>query len=331
MRIVYLIGNGLDVKLGLKTRYEEFYKNAYTFQENDSEEIRLLKEEIKNNITDWADLEKKLGEYSTQVDSESTYLNLFKDIRNKLVAYMAGQEINFALSDSEREDFINKFREPYNYLVPGEKNEFNIYIESLRTSGAQVDFITFNYTRTLEMLLDYKETSISIKKSGKRDLMINQILHVHGYTDQRFVLGVDNEGQISNENFRNKKLLRTVVKPLNNMEAKHLVDKQCKELINNAHIICIYGMSIGETDKSWWAHIGVLLYDHKRKLIIFWWDNREGFSPIFSEERLNVSDEIKDKFLSQTSLEDNQKEVIRDNIYIVYKQEDIFNIPQIII
>lgn len=63
MNIVYLIGNGLDVKFQLKTRYSQFYENAYTIQENDSDLVKSLKTAIKESITDWADLEKKLGRY----------------------------------------------------------------------------------------------------------------------------------------------------------------------------------------------------------------------------------------------------------------------------
>ncbi|MEG1793915.1 MAG: AbiH family protein, partial [Rikenellaceae bacterium] len=155
MKIVYLIGNGLDVKLNLKTRYKEFYDKAYTVQEGDSDHVKSLKEDIKVNIQDWADLEKALGEYSTKVVSENTYLELFKDIKSKLVAYIAQQELNLSLTDEQRDDFINRFRAPFQYLVEGETNEFNTYINNLNRSELLIDFITFNYTKTLEVLLNF--------------------------------------------------------------------------------------------------------------------------------------------------------------------------------
>lgn len=99
-------------------------------------------------------IKKKLGEYSAQVDSEEKYLNLFEDIRLKLATYIAEQKFEFSHSDSERENFINKFGEPFNYLVEGEIVEFKTYISKLDSSFIGVDFITFNYTRTLETLLN---------------------------------------------------------------------------------------------------------------------------------------------------------------------------------
>lgn len=328
MRIVYLIGNGLDVKLKLKTRYEEFYKNAYNEQEDDPDHIKSLKAYIKDNIKDWADLEKKLGEYSAQVDSEEKYLNLFEDIRSKLAIYIAEQKIEFSHSDSERKNFINKFGEPFNYLVEGEIAEFDTYTSRLNPSIIEVNFITFNYTRTLEALLN-NNFPVSVWNDSKKNIVVNKIEHIHGYTDNRFVLGVDNKDQILNENFRSKKILRAIIKPMQNKEAKHLADKRCCSLINAADIICIYGMSIGETDKTWWEYIGENMYNGKKKLIIFWWDNDENFSPLFIEKYLNKTDDIRDKFLQQTNLDENQKEAIRDNIYVVYKQEDIFSISSI--
>lgn len=328
MRIVYLIGNGLDVKLKLKTRYEEFYKNAYNEQEDDPDHIKSLKAYIKDNIKDWADLEKKIGEYSAQVDSIEIYLSLFEDIRLKLATYIAEQKIEFSHSDSERENFINKFGEPFNYLVEGEIVEFNTYTSRLDPSFIGVNFITFNYTRTLETLLN-NNFPVSVWNDSKKNIVVDKIEHIHGYTDKRFVLGVDNKDQILNENFRSEKFLRAIIKPMVNKEAKHLVDNRCCNLINDAHIICIYGMSIGETDKIWWEYIGTNMYNGNKKLIIFWWDNDEKFSSLFIEKYLKKKEDVQDHFLQQTNLDDNQKEAIRSNIYVVYKQEDIFSISSI--
>ncbi|MEG2320489.1 MAG: AbiH family protein [Bacteroidales bacterium] len=327
MKIVYLIGNGLDVKLNLKTRYKEFYDNAYTIQDGDSDHVKSLKEDIKENIQDWADLEKALGEYSTKVTSENTYLELFKDIRNKLVAYIAQQELNLSLTDDQRDEFINRFRTPFQYLVEGETNEFNTYINNLNRSELLIDFITFNYTKTLEVLLNFDGEQILIKKQGRMDLFISKIEHIHGFTNARFVLGVDNEAQILNDKFRSEKLLRTIVKPINNSKAKHLADKRCLAHIHDANIICLYGMSIGETDKTWWQYIGEHILNYDKRLIIFWWDNDTDISPIYSEVRLDKIDDIKDRFLSQTNLDDKQKKSIWDKIYVVYKQDEIFSVP----
>lgn len=85
-------------------------------------------------------------------------------------------------------------------------------------------------------------------------------------------------------------------------------------------------MSIGDTDKTWWEYIGNHLKNNNKRLIIFWWDD-ENISSKFSDSRLNKADNIRDKFLSQTTLNEAQKEDIKNKIYVSYKEEKIFNSP----
>lgn len=327
MNIVYLIGNGLDVKYKLKTQYKDFYENAYAPKADDFDYIKSLKEAIKDDINSWADLEKRFGEYSQKVDSEETYLEMFKNIRKELVKYLQGQELKRELSDSERNDFIETFRNPAKYLIEGEKNEVNQFGQNKNVNIAvdYVDFVTFNYTRTLEILLHFDGNQIDFSNSKR--LYINNIDHIHGYIDRRFVLGVDNADQILNTKFRSEKLLSRMIKPLNNSRARHLIDKKCESLVNGADIICIYGMSIGDTDKTWWQMISKNLLNRDIKLIIFWWDKEE-ISPLFSEDRFDKVDEVISIFFNETDLDYKQKETVRNKIYVVIKEENIFSIPK---
>jgi hypothetical protein len=330
MNIVYLIGNGLDVKYKLKTQYKDFYENAYTPKADDFDYIKSLKEAIKDDINSWADLEKRFGEYSQKVDSEETYQKMFENVREKLIEYLKSQELKRELSDSERNDFIGTFRDPAQYLVEREKRQVNEFIQNknkdINISLDYIYFITFNYTRTLEALLHSDGNGINIDVSGRRRLYINPINHIHGYTDDRFVLGVDNEDQILNTKFRSSELLDMIVKPQNNNIAGHMVDDGCENVINNAGIICIYGMSIGDTDKTWWKLIGKNLAKDI-KLIIFWWDD-DNISTLFNEKLFNKREKVKNIFLNETDLDEKQKLDVRNKIYVVIKEEGIFNIPK---
>lgn len=124
-------------------------------------------------------------------------------------------------------------------------------------------------------------------------------------------------------------LLRKVVKPLNNQTAKHLVDNECKICIQNSDIICIYGMSLGETDQTWWKHIGQLITDYDKKLIIFWKDNSNSMIPsVFSDLRLDKVDEIKELFATRAQLNDTQKKAVWDKIYVVYNEDRMLKLPE---
>lgn len=330
MKILYLIGNGLDVKYGLKTRYSEFYKSAYTPTDNDSNGVKALKENIKDNINDWSDLEARLGDYSADVQDESEYLEVFKDIRAKLVEYIKIQDSAFLIetSDKQKTDFTKLVRHPQNFLEEGERNNVNQFVNSIgSTTYTELDFITFNYTQTLEKILGFSNSPIIIKHTNFKDLRIRSIEHIHGLHDYRFILGVDDKDQIKNKSFRSDRLLRTIVKPTQNSRSQLMRDNRSIELIRQADMICIYGMSIGKTDKMWWQHIVNVINDKNKRLIVFWYDENEA-SSLFCDSKFDIEDEVFARIFSNTNLTESQKQTVRQKTYVVYKNDQVFSIPK---
>ncbi len=61
MNILFLIGNGFDINIGLKSKYIDFYK-YYNSIKSDNEIITALKESLSINDENWSDLETALGE-----------------------------------------------------------------------------------------------------------------------------------------------------------------------------------------------------------------------------------------------------------------------------
>ena len=83
MNITFLLGNGFDIGLGLKTRYEDFYKQYTKISSADSEIIINFKNDLLNEdlnyskeIVDWSDFEKAFGQYSKNfsVDTKADYM-----------------------------------------------------------------------------------------------------------------------------------------------------------------------------------------------------------------------------------------------------------------
>ena len=69
MRILYFIGNGLDVSLGMKTRYPDFYDYYCSLDENmqDRDVIRLRNsiEQGKEELFRWIRLMKYINRIAT--------------------------------------------------------------------------------------------------------------------------------------------------------------------------------------------------------------------------------------------------------------------------
>ena len=88
MNVAFLLGNGFDLQLGLKTRYENFYE-YYSKRPSANELISHLKEHIndylegkKNRLPDvnWEDLEMALGKYTKELKSYEELEDKIKEI-----------------------------------------------------------------------------------------------------------------------------------------------------------------------------------------------------------------------------------------------------------
>lgn len=79
MNITYLIGNGFDVNIGLKSRYADFYETYVNIHPHDEADVikrfkagindYIKKESHKDNLKaiDWRDLEVALGQFTDQM------------------------------------------------------------------------------------------------------------------------------------------------------------------------------------------------------------------------------------------------------------------------
>ena len=79
---------------------------------------------------------------------------------------------------------------------------------------------------------------------------IRDIIHVHGFTDHDMIMGVNDIEQIKNKSFSEDiDITEEIVKPLQNQIIRMNFDNNAVRIINGSDIICVYGMSIGSTDK----------------------------------------------------------------------------------
>jgi hypothetical protein len=95
------------------------------------------------------------------------------------------------------------------------------------------------------------------------------------------------------------------------------------EYIDTSEIYCIYGMSIGETDKSWWIKIAENLLTKKNKrLIIFGFENNADFG--LASKKIDAINKWKTRFVEQSDNIAKRLELV-DMIHIAINA-DIFDI-----
>lgn len=290
MNITFLVGNGFDISAGIDTSYSGFYK-WYCAQESDQRnpEPEWIKE-FKNNILEdmkkplkdrtWADFELGLGEYTKyfQKSTLGRFVDCYEDAVTNLQKYIElqieGKVKNIASAQKEAfsrgllkfpDELPDVPREMINQLLPPQIKEDIWY-----------RFISFNYTAVLDEFVKATST-ISLTHWTKGATYYAKVdpnvLHIHGSIDDMPLMGVNDKEQIKNDELREDiDLQQYLVKPVASSALGELVQQKAKEWIQKSNIICLWGLSIGETDSQWWKEImGWLSKDKAHQLVVFWY------------------------------------------------------------
>lgn len=262
MNILYIIGNGLDIAHHMKTSYQEFFK-YYLTQPSDDEDILAMKKDIQSHrFETWADLETGMGVYSSQCINKEVFLKCLNDIKSNLKTYLQkeSEKINLYTLKS-----YSNLLNPGLFLDPEPKNQYDLYRKRM-TSGLSIDFMTFNYTSTLEWLLEFK-SSPKVFTTGAK---IESIQHVHGLIDNMMVMGVNDSSQISNTEYNSDiDIVEEFIKPEYNDACMNNKNNICESLIHGADIIVLYGTSLGQSDDKWWKLIGRRMNTDNYPLLVY--------------------------------------------------------------
>ena len=311
---VFLIGNGFDRNLELKTSYLEFYDYYLKQDASNNKVVSNLRKNIKTNKKTWSDLELRLGTYTDNIHSlEELEVAIF-DLVGHLRAYLEKIEKSTDYSCFSREKLLKDLANPERVLLPSHQRSIREFKNKFSGNQfVQVQILTFNYTRTVENILEGKFKNIEIAKTGNQTIKLKGIEHIHGYVDQRLILGVNDINQISNSSLREiPECVDLLAKPKHNEQLGHLKDEFCLQQIANATVIYIFGSSIGETDKMWWEAIGNRIGQNCCLVIYYRAKHTDGNEQI---REIHRARELVDSFLSFTNLDDQQKTKAKDYIY----------------
>lgn len=317
MNIVHIIGNGFDLNLDLKTSYKHFYE-YYKNQESKNENIKLLKSEIDSDTENWSDLEIALGEFTSKINTIDDFEIIRQDIILNLSNYLKSVENSFEIKNINTHELSIFLCSPQLELRNGDKVVFDKLIDTLKHEVSYIEIISFNYTSILDKLIQsFIDKTMSVPKAINKQSVIRKVKHIHGSLDERMIIGVNDDLQVSNKEFiKDIDFNESFIKTEYNKASSHLVDDECVRLINSANIICVFGSSLGLTDRFWWELICEKLLKQDCKLIIytknFKIENKLHFNLISKEIR-----GIKDKFVSfKSNLSKEEIEIIKQNIYV---------------
>lgn len=336
MNVLYLIGNGFDLRLGLPTRYADFleYYKGQTPQLGDGrsqreEAIKKYKERFFAEMAEregrgeeqWKDLEIALGEFTTAFgDDADGFCDFYEDMNRSLETYLSPWN-SFEPTPEEVEKFREDLTYPYCYLKRNEQREVSPY-----TWGGEwkVDVISFNYTSSFECL---SQVALPVGEryfpdSGGHLIVYQGVKYIHGKLGEGgLLLGVNHSEQVFNELYRkNDDVADLLLKPQANEGRGTLVDEECLSLIAGADVICLFGLSLGPTDQMWWTAIKKRFLDNSEVILLYFHYDPAADSALKFDRRKER--QARQHLIDALGLEGNQKEY-DDRIFVAINS-DIF-------
>ena len=337
MNITFFIGNGFDINIGLATQYSQFYPY---FIKNASDN-NMIKSWINGNEKLWSDLEEKLGQELSKIPAGE--LDKFYDDKDELdrllIEYLEQEQAKYGFEDSEtiKKEFSKSMLNFYSELPVEDVASIKKTMDVYKDEDFEYSYITFNYTNILDRIVglyDGKATEIATHQ-GKvyiRSNKINQIIHIHGTTDEEMILGVNDVEQIGNDLLKDEELfLDTFIKRRMNNSIGQRKTEKATEIINKSHIVCVFGMSIGNTDKMWWeVLVEWLASNENNKLVIFWKGFEDALKKKLPSKVVRLNESIKrvvfDK--GRGKYDENYYKKIKNRIMISYNS-NIFSLPKL--
>lgn len=165
MKNVYLIGNGFDLNLGLRTSYNDFVNSDFFMMHvgGNSELFNHLYQVHQNS--NWIDIERELGVFSKASSDYHKLLSDYKSLCQSLKDYIKSIDVSS----------INLESSAYKLFSENELGDFTV--------------VNFNYTDSVCHIL---------KSLGYDDKVRERILHVHGSVAQdEIIFGVDDKARIN--------------------------------------------------------------------------------------------------------------------------------------
>lgn len=266
MNIVYIFGNGLDKAQGLATGYPDFYNYLLSDSTECSRLLKIMKDDISADCELWSDMEERLGEFTEMSSDAVEFEQFYYELSDYLQNYLSKENAKFSSSKELKEKFEKDLAIPNRYIGEIDNSRYNAFVRNY-TQNKDISIITLNYTNVIESILsmaDFKPKSII-----NSNIYIRNLIHLHGRLGDSVIIGVDNDAQIANPSFKeNEDIKDLLLKEQSNRVMKNINHYRCEQIIKNAQIIVLFGVSLGETDARWWQLIGENLMQRKDLAVI---------------------------------------------------------------
>lgn len=314
LSVTFIFGNGFDLNLKLRTSFEDMY-DEYTSFPSDFDAVNQFKEDLMSDkdkrYSSWSDFEMGMAEYAKKLYSENELIQCLRNFKDHMIEHLKYENERFKQliynAPNETQEMIAKvvndsFDNYYTKLV--KKTDIRKIGALYNNICLKENYITFNYTDTLETILRYRRNATKLEKP----------IHIHGDLDSHVILGIDNMDQISGIRYKlSNKGKRCFLKPFLNNALDDLLIEEVENIISNSSIICIYGFSMGPSDKMWNELIVKWLHDSPNHHLIVFQHDKYVFQNQHIDLMIEFEDQEKQKMMNKLGV---KNESVFDQIHI---------------
>lgn len=341
MNITYIVGNGLDIQYGLKTKYKNFYEFQNEIYQGKKENENysnfiyeaLFKDKV-NDYENWSDFELAIGnltknnvEVTKTNDVKEKFIDDFSDVIDDLRFYLNDVQKSF-----EYEQKIIDFGETFNRLISDLPNLNQPLVTKLfhenRFEHDIVNLMTLNYTNVLDKLFekstDTYRNNYRSNSSSTYNFIVKKPIHCHGSLELNTILGVSNSEQISDAFSEEQR--EFLIKNLSLSGIRENLDIRNEQIIKNSNILIIYGASLGQTDNYLWEQIARHSLERGAPVIIYHYvENFDAGNPIRVKRQYK---NFEDRFVNNCGIDSELEQQLRKNIITVIGKS-IFNLVEV--
>jgi len=253
MKRIFILGNGFDLNLGLKTSYSHFIEST-NFQayrsKTSNHNYYSLAEHLQqvSQASSWVDIEIELAKYSAS-HADSRFLYEYHSLCGALSDYLSVQQ-----SDSIKKNTA----------------AHRLFLENYRNDD-EIEVITFNYTNTAERLL--QEIFPFTYEENEKPYSIT---YVHGSISQKnIIFGVDDSHKIAKDHIK-------IRKTTHENFSGHVIKNALFEYADEIHF---FGVSLGETDHMYFREYfrSKLCKESLKKKHKFYVYKQEGYDDLHNQ------------------------------------------------
>lgn len=318
--VTFIIGNGFDLSLGLKTSYRDFYE--YIKSQHLHLENKIYKA-IQEAPETWADFEIALGQYTHYIDKlpekdrKSESVNFHEELGElieDLATYLGKQE-----KSAENMEKIPIFTNT-SYFEELPLGQANMIRDQVSRGPLKIQFITLNYTGVLKnILLDIR----SILPSG---ITLVSPHSIHGTLLENLTLGVSDESQLSSSMSGAEK--DDLIKPSLIYSMNDGRMGMLQQMITNSDVIVLFGTSIGETDKYIWEIVNKWLAKYGNRYIIIHKHDKRYLESTrrLSRRQKQFNSNVQDKILRYSGLDGDDIALLKARIFVIHNTKKLFDI-----